>query len=93
VFLVNRPENQAVWITTQLDLPAGRIQYVNFLNYAIVTKIDVRLTRDTDKTVVRVVYERTAIEPSANETVRQLAKLTENYAPEWKFAIEKTARP
>jgi hypothetical protein len=93
VFLVNRPGNQAVWITTQLDLPAGRIQYVNFLNHAIVTKIDIRLTRIDDKTSVGLVYERTALEPSANETVDQLAKLAETYAAEWKSAIEKTARP
>jgi hypothetical protein len=89
VFRVNRPGNQAVWITTALDLPNGRVQYVNFLNHAIVTKIDIRLTRDDDKTQVRVVYERTAIEPSANETVRQLGKLAESYAAEWKSAIEK----
>jgi thiamine pyrophosphate-dependent acetolactate synthase large subunit-like protein len=92
VFLVN-PQNQAVWITTQFDLPAGRVQYVNFLNRAIVIKIDIRLTRVDEGTAVHVVYERTAIEPGANETVRQLAKRTETYAAEWKSAIEKAAQP
>ena len=81
--------HSSVWINTVFDLPAGRVQYVYILNQAVITRIDIHLTRNgSDKTGVNVVYERTALDPAFNEHVRSLAQSDAAGAKDWKPAIE-----
>ncbi|HUI58160.1 MAG TPA: hypothetical protein VLY04_24465 [Bryobacteraceae bacterium] len=81
--------HSSVWINTVFDLPAGHVQYVFILNQAVITRIDIHLTRNgSDKTDVTVAYERTALDPAANEHVRSLAHSDAAGAKDWKPAIE-----
>jgi hypothetical protein len=70
------------------DLPGGHVQYLVVLNNIILTRIDIRLSRNGEsKTDVSVLYERTAIDASANDVVRDLAKKDAGHADEWRDAI------
>jgi hypothetical protein len=88
VFRVERPGQSSVWTTTVFDLPGGHVQYLVVLNNIILTRIDIRLSRNGEsKTDVSVLYERTAIDASANDVVRDLAKKDAGHADEWRDAI------
>lgn len=88
VFQVNHGEHSSVWVNTAFDLAAGHIQYAYLLNDAMVTVIDIHLTREgAQKTGVSVVYERTALIPEANEHVQHFAKGDEKAGKEWEEAI------
>jgi hypothetical protein len=88
VFRVEHPGNSSVWTTTVFDLPGGHVQYLVVLNNIVLTRIDIRLSRNgAEKTDVSVLYERTAIDPSANDVVRGLAKQDAGHADEWRDAI------
>jgi hypothetical protein len=88
VFRVEHPGHSAVWINTAFDLAAGHIQYTYVLGDAMVTLIDIHLTRDSaQKTGVTVLYERTALIPEANEHVQHFAKGDETAGKEWEEAI------
>jgi hypothetical protein len=88
VFRVESPGHSSIWTTTVFDLAGGHVQYLVVLNNAIVTRIDIRLTRNgAEKTDVSVLYERTAIDPSVNDRVRALAKKDAGHADEWRDAI------
>lgn len=84
VFQVAHGQMTSAWVNTAFDLAAGHIQYAYVLNDAMVTMIDIHLTRDgTEKTGVSVVYERTALLPEANEHVQHFAKGDEKAGKEW----------
>jgi hypothetical protein len=88
VFRIEHADHSAVWINTAFDLAAGHIQYSYVLNDAMATLIDIHLTRDgAQKTGVRVLYERTALMPEANEHVQHFAKGDEKAGKEWEEAI------
>jgi hypothetical protein len=88
VFQVNHGDHSSVWVNTAFDLAAGHIQYAYVLNDAMVTVIDLHLTREgAQKTGVSVVYERTALMPEANEHVQHFAKGDEKAGKEWEAAI------
>jgi hypothetical protein len=88
VFQVNHGEHSSVWVNTAFDLAAGHIEYAYVLNDAMVTVIDIHLTREgAQKTRVSVVYERTALMPEANEHVQHFAKGDEKAGKEWEDAI------
>ena len=88
VFRVEHPHHSSVWVNTAFDLPAGHIQYAYVLNDAMVTLIDIHLTRESaEKTGVTVVYERTALMTEANEHVQHFAKGDEKAGKEWEDAI------
>lgn len=88
VFRVEHGQHSSVWINTVFDLAAGHIQYAYVLNDAMVTLIDIHLTREgAEKTGVDVVYERTALMPEANEHVQHFAKGDERAGKEWEEAI------
>ena len=84
VFQVAHGEYTSTWVNTELDLASGHIQYAYMLNDAMVTTIDIHLTRaGAEKTGVTVVYERTALLPEANEHVLRFAQGDEKAGKEW----------
>lgn len=88
VFRVAHGHYTSVWTTTAFDLAAGHVQYVYVINDAMVTLIDIHLSRqDTKHTAVSVVYERTALAPEANDHVAILAKQDEGFGKEWELQI------
>ncbi|MEO6325590.1 MAG: hypothetical protein ABIT01_03995 [Thermoanaerobaculia bacterium] len=93
VFTVSHGDSEkAVWVNTVFDLVAGHVQYVYFLS-AIVTRIDLRLTSaGAERTGVAVVYERTALDPSANAAVTELANGDRGKAPAWRETIDASVR-
>ena len=90
VFLItDRPSHSSVWMTTKFERATGEIQHVFILNHIIISRIDIKITREhDDKTGVFVAYEWTALEASAGEHVTRLAKQHEKSADEWKAAID-----
>ena len=90
VFQVAHGQMSSTWVNTALDLAAGHIQYAYVLNDAMVTTIDIHLTRESArKTRVSVVYERTALLPDANEHVQHFAKGDEKAGKEWEEQINR----
>ena len=87
VFQVNHGQHSSVWVNTAFDLVTGHIQYAYVLNDAMVTLIDIHLTREESRTGVSVVYERTALTPEANEHIQHFAKGDEKAGKEWEEAI------
>jgi hypothetical protein len=90
VFLVDHgPSDSSIWTMTRFDPAAGQVQYVYLLNRAAVTRIDIAAARNgNQKTDVAVAYERTAVDPAANEQVRSLANHDARAADEWKALID-----
>lgn len=88
VFQVAHGQMTSTWVNTAFDLSAGHIQYAYVLNDAMVTTIDIHLTRESEqKTGVDVVYERTALMPEANEHVQHFAKGDAKAQQEWEQAV------
>jgi hypothetical protein len=90
VFQVAHGPYTSTWVNTAFDLTGGHIQYAYVLSDAMVTSIDIHLTRNgTQKTDVNVVYERTALTPDANEHVVHFAKGDEKAGKEWEEQINR----
>ena len=89
VFRVEHGEHSSVWVNTAFDLAAGHIQYTYVLNDAMVTLIDIHLTREGPAGDWRDMLwdERTAVIPEANEHVQHFAKGDERAGKEWEDAI------
>ena len=78
----------SVWTCTAFDEAAGHVQYVYVVDDAMVALIDIHVVNaGTAETRVSVVYERTALQPEANEHVAHLAKGDATSGPEWAEAI------
>ena len=79
---------RSVWTNTAFDPAAGHVQYVYVIPDALVTLIDIHLTKASgNETLVSVVYERTALSTEANDHVAHLAKGDAKSGPEWSDAI------
>jgi hypothetical protein len=88
VFQVAHGQMSSTWVNTAFDLSAGHVQYAYVLNDAMVTVIDIHLTRESaEKTGVSVVYERTALIPEANEHVEHFANGDRKAQGEWEEQI------
>lgn len=88
VFQVMHGQHSSIWVNTAFDLAAGHIQYAYVLNDAMVTVIDIHLSRLSDHTTgVAVVYERTALVPEANQHVQHFAQGDQRAGKEWEDAI------
>jgi hypothetical protein len=89
VFQVAHGNFSSTWVNTTFDLANGHIQYAYVLNDAMATLIDIHLTREgPQKTVVSVVYERTALIAETNEHVEHFTKQDESARKEWGDAIQ-----
>jgi hypothetical protein len=87
VFVVDN-DPPMVWINTIFDLAAGRVQYANFANGSLVTRIDIAIEgRAPASTEVRVSYERTSLDPSADDQLPHLAAADRKKAEEWASEI------
>ncbi|HUK30854.1 MAG TPA: hypothetical protein VLV89_07060 [Candidatus Acidoferrum sp.] len=93
VFLVHHGQHKSTWVTTALDFTAGHVQYVNLIDGAMVTRIDIHLAAtghgDTEATIV---YERTALQPELNEHVISLAQEDTGMGAHWESAINSYLR-
>lgn len=88
VFLVEKGPHTSIWVNTAFDLPRGHVQYVYVLGQILVTRIDIHLKKNGEnQTDVSVTYERTALDPSANDQVKSLAQSDAGSADEWSSAI------
>jgi len=87
VFKVSRGDKTAVWVNTTLDRTANRIQYVYVLPDVVVTVITVQLAPIAQSTRVTVTYSRTALEPAANDLVREMAAQDRGAGREWDLQI------
>jgi hypothetical protein len=78
----------SVWANTAYDPATGHVQYIYFVQDAMVTLIDIRLTKAGGaETRVDVVYERTALRREANEQVAEHAKADRTRGSEWEAMI------
>jgi hypothetical protein len=87
VFKIRLGDRHAVWVNTALDRMAGRIQYVYVIPDVVLTVITLRLAPNGGATAVEVVYERTALSPLANESVREMAARDASAGMEWSRQI------
>jgi hypothetical protein len=88
VFTIHRGHHHAYWVNTSFDTDARHFQYVYFIPEALVTLIDVRFSElDPTNTKVNVAYERTALNPEANEHVKELGNSDRENGKEWGTAI------
>jgi hypothetical protein len=89
VFKVEHGSHSSVWVTADFDLDAGHVQYVYVLNNLLLTRIDIHLHKEGENAAAAsIVYERTALDPSANEQVRAMAEHDSKQAPEWQAALD-----
>lgn len=89
VFQVEHASHSSVWVTTDYDLAAGHIQYFYFIADVLLTRIDIHLHKEGENaTAASIVYERTALDPAANERVRTMAEHDSKQAPEWQAALD-----
>jgi hypothetical protein len=89
VFTVAHGDKTAVWVNTCFDREANRIQYVYVVPDVLVTVITLALRPTGQATHVEVVYERTALTPTANDTVKRLAAADKVAGPEWSRQINR----
>ena len=83
VFTVAHGELQAIWVNTDFDPVAGRIQYVYVLPEVMTTVITLQLREHQATTDAQVRYERTSLNAAADERVRELARHDALAGPEW----------
>lgn len=92
VFVVDSGDEERLGLTTVFDRARGHVRHVFLLGDRCATVIDIHLTAlDRDRSRVTVVYERTALSPTAEDEVRRLASRDAAQAPEWEAAIEAVA--
>jgi hypothetical protein len=88
VFRIRHGAKTAVWVNTSMDLAARRIQYVYVLADTLVTVITLHLSARQEGTHVAVTYDRTALDPSANDQVRDMATRDAAAGPDWRRQID-----
>jgi len=88
VFTIQHGHRHAYWINTSFDLDSRHVQYVYVIPEAMVVLIDIRFSEpDPANTKVNVAYERTALNPEANEHVKELGNADRESGKEWGTAI------
>lgn len=88
VFRLHHGHHSATWVNTAFDAHAGRAAYVYIIDGKLATRIDVQLTPENAATTrVRVMYERTALDPSVNPDVEDMARGDPKMGPEWERDI------
>jgi len=88
VFRIRHGHHMATWVNTAFDPESGHAAYVYVIDGMLATRIDVQLSPvDVATTRVRVMYERTALSPSVNPDVTEMAQKDAKMGPEWERAI------
>ncbi|HXR17934.1 MAG TPA: hypothetical protein VN777_17200 [Terriglobales bacterium] len=89
VFTIRHGHHHAYWINTSFDTEARHFQYVYFIPDTMVVLIDVHFTElDPGNTKVNVAYERTALNPAANQHVQEMGNSDREGGKEWGTAIK-----
>jgi hypothetical protein len=89
VFTVSHSHLKSVWVNTALDLETGHVQYVYVIPEAQAVLIDIHLQeKDPSATDVKVVYHRTALNPSFNAQVTKLGNHDRDLGNEWQTSID-----
>lgn len=90
VFTVAHGHLHATWVNTVFDVESGHIQYVYVIPEAQAVVIDLHVRSiDASTTGVKVVYERTALDPSLNDHITELGRHDRESGPEWAREITK----
>jgi len=90
VFRVHHGHHSVTWVNTAFDAQAGHAAYVYVIEGKLATRIDVQLTpMDAGSTRVRVIYERTALDPSVNPDIAEMAQTDAKMGPAWEQSIGK----
>jgi hypothetical protein len=88
VFQVAHGQRRSTWMTTAFDSTTGQVQHVYFADSGLVTRIDIHVARlPGNATRVTVHYEYTALEPSANAAVHEMAEHAQHMRAHWSHAI------
>jgi len=88
VFLVKHGAHDSTWVATAQDFKGGHVQYVNLIDGAMATLIDIRITAPTsNESAVTVAYERTALRAALNDHINELAAKDRDSGPHWASAI------
>lgn len=88
VFTIRHGHRQAYWINTSFDKSTRHFQYVYVIPEAMIVLIDVHFSEvDAANTKVNVAYERTALDPGANEHVKELGEADRDSGKEWNTAV------
>jgi hypothetical protein len=88
VFRVHHGHHDATWVNTVFNAQSGHAAYVYIIAGKLATRIDVQLTPiDAGNTSVRVMYERTALDPSVEEDVGEMAVTDPQMGPDWEKSI------
>ena len=88
VFRIQHGHHSATWVNTAFDARAGHAAYVYVIEGRLATRIDVQLSpADAGTTRVRVTYERTALSPSMNSEIAEMAQRDAKMGPEWERDI------
>ena len=83
VFIVAHSHLRSVWVNTEFDPKAGRIQYVYVIPDTMVTMITLKLTPEGNRTQVEVEYDRTALSEEGDVDVRQMGEQDRRSGPDW----------
>jgi hypothetical protein len=93
VFTIPHGHLRSTWVNTAFDLESGHVQYVYVLPDAQAVLIDIRLERkDSSDTGVKVVYQRTALDPNLNGHINKLGEKDRDMGKEWETAIDNYLR-
>lgn len=88
VFQVSHGHHPSTWMTTVFDSTSGHVQHVYFAHSALITRIDIHIARlPGGATRVAVHYEYTALDPSANATVHDMAEHAQHMRAHWSQAV------
>lgn len=88
VFRIHHGHHEAIWVNTAFDAKVGHAAYTYVIEGKLATRIDVRLTSVSPQTTsVKVMYERTALDPSVEDDVGEMAQADPTMGPEWEKAI------
>ncbi len=88
VFTVAHGDRTAVWVNTRFDLEKGDVQYVYVIPEVMTTRITLKISRDGERTRVKVDYERTALSAGAARLVREMAEHDATAGEEWRTEID-----
>lgn len=83
VFTVAHSHLRSVWVNTEFDPKAGRVQYVYLIPDTMVTMITLRLIAEGNQTRVEVEYDRTALSEEGDVHVRHMGEQDRGAGPDW----------
>jgi hypothetical protein len=88
VFKVHHGHHSSTWVTTVYAPGQGHVEHVASIDGQMLMTIDIHVTPRNDReSDVTVTYDRTALNPSANEHIQALAAADADSGPHWASAI------